>query len=151
MAWAKEFDCIEQFGSFLILEGAATSETLEIIRKESKKKVRQFQKEAWAEFRSPIDTELKELTECIAAVQGSDSKTLQELQNLIYAGRADLHAAARKVLHDTAGTKTADRAVLQKWSADYAAANAIRYNAHLMSEGLDSALAVEPVAIELLP
>ena len=57
MAWAKEYDCIEQFGLFLILEGAATADELDAIRKESKKRVREEQKVAWAAFRAPIEQE----------------------------------------------------------------------------------------------
>lgn len=149
MAWAKEFDCIEQFRSFLILEGAATSETLEAIRKESKKEVRQFQKEAWAEFRSPIDAEMKELLELIASIQGPEGSAIRELQELIHPGRAALHSAARQLLFDTVGQKTPERAALERWSSNFAETNAVRYNAHLMSEGEDSALLVEPVAVEI--
>ena len=50
MAWAAEYDCIVQFGRFLVMEGAATQDELDAIRKEAKKQVRQEQKAAWAAF-----------------------------------------------------------------------------------------------------
>jgi 2-oxoisovalerate dehydrogenase E1 component len=149
MAWAKEYDCIEQFGLFLILEGAASAEALENIRKEAKKEVRQFQKEAWAEFREPIDAEMTALLPLIAAVEGEEGPAGQQLKQEVHPGRASLHAAARQLLYKTVGENAGGRAALERWSANYAAVNARRYGEHLMSDGADSALAVDPVAVEL--
>ena len=147
MAWAKEYDCIEQFGLFLILEGAASAEALENIRKEAKKEVRQFQKEAWAEFRQPIDAEMTALLQLTAAMEGSEGPVARRLHQEIHPGRASLHAAARQLLYQSIGQNTEERAALERWSAHYAAVNARRYGAHLMSDGSDSALAVDPVAV----
>ena len=54
MAWAKEYDCIRQFGRFIALEGAATEAELEDIAKGAKQAVRAEQKAAWAAFQAPI-------------------------------------------------------------------------------------------------
>lgn len=149
MAWAKEYDCIEQFGLFLILEGAATADQLDGIRKETKKEVRQVQKEAWAEFRLPIDAEMEDLMQLVAAVEGPEGPTVPSLKEIIHPGRAALHTAARQLLYRTIGQKTQERAALERWSSAYAEVNLNRYSNHLMSDGEDSALAVAPVAVEI--
>ena len=149
MAWAKEYDCIEQFGLFLILEGAATADELDSIRKETKKEVRQVQKEAWAEFRVPIDAEMEELLQLIAAVEGPEGLTVPSLQEIIHPGRAALHTAARQLLYRTIGQKTQERAALERWSSAYSEVNLNRYSNHLLSDGEDSALEVAPVAVEI--
>ena len=145
MAWAAEFDCIEQFGKFLVLEGAATSEELAAIRKETKKEVRNEQKTAWADFRKEFDQEVEEVIQTIRSLDAS-APEIERLQEGVFPGRAEIHGAARSVLARYAGQSSIERAALQKFSDRMVLENQTRYSQHLYSEGDDSVLNVAAVA-----
>ena len=104
LAWAKEYDCIVKLGEFIVVEGAATQEDLDAIRKEAKKEVRSLQKEAWKEFREDIDGELATVANLIKGLEGADSQRAASLEKELDPGRADVMIAARRSLQDTNGT-----------------------------------------------
>lgn len=137
MAWAAEYDCIVQFGRFLVMEGAATQDELDAIRKEAKKEVRQEQKAAWAAFRAPVDAEMEEAIAAIEAVE-SGAPEIAALRNGLFPGRAELHSAVRKVLARHRGAATPSFTALSDLSERLHAENRKRYSDHLYSTGSDS-------------
>lgn len=137
MAWAAEYDCIVQFGKFLVLEGAATQDELDAIRKDVKKQVRLDQKAAWEAFREPIDTELEEAMAAIASLE-AEAPELTALQNGMFPGRAELHGAVRQVLTRHLGSNESAAADLSALSSRFHAENRKRYSGHLYSDGSDS-------------
>jgi pyruvate/2-oxoglutarate/acetoin dehydrogenase E1 component/TPP-dependent pyruvate/acetoin dehydrogenase alpha subunit len=145
MAWAEEFDCIRQFEKFLLLEGAASQEELEAIRKSAKKEVRAEQKTAWADFRSSVDQEIEEVIALISDVAGADSPEIAALRNGLYPGRAELHAAARRTIHAARSQPSKVLSALIRWSQAYGNENQKRFSSDLYSEGHDSALKVPVV------
>lgn len=147
MAWAAEYDCIEQFGKFLTLEGAATPEELAEIRKEAKKEVRNEQKIAWADFRLELEQEMDEVIQLILAVE-PNAPEIEQLKAGIFPGRAEIHGAARSILARHTGASSAGRTALQTFSERMAHENRTRYSRHLYSEGDDSVLKVVAVAPE---
>ncbi len=144
MAWAKEYDCIRQFGRFIALEGAATEAELEDIAKGAKQAVRAEQKAAWAAFQAPILAERDEVVGQIQALLGPDAAT--DLAADSAPIRAQLHAVVRQALAQTAGTHSPARAALAAWVKRETEANRERYSSELHSSGYDSALEVNPVA-----
>lgn len=141
MAWAAEYDCIAQFGQFLVLEGAATQEELDAIRKEAKKEVRQEQKAAWAAFRAPVDAEMEE---AIAVIEALDpgAPEVASLREGLFPGRAEVHCALRKVAARHAGSTASAKAAVDSLSARLHAENRTRYSRHLYSDGADSVMEV---------
>ena len=141
MAWAAEYDCIAQFGQFLVLEGAATQEELDAIRKEAKKEVRQEQKAAWAAFRAPMDAEMEE---AIAVIEALDPRApeVASLREGLFPGRAEVHCALRKVAARHAGSTASAKAAVDSLSARLHAENRTRYSRHLYSDGADSVMEV---------
>lgn len=141
MAWAAEYDCIAQFGQFLVLEGAATQEELDAIRKEAKKEVRQEQKAAWAAFRAPVDAEMEE---AIAVIEALDPRApeVASLREGLFPGRAEVHCALRKVAARHAGSTASAKAAVDSLSARLHAENRTRYSRHLYSDGADSVMEV---------
>jgi pyruvate/2-oxoglutarate/acetoin dehydrogenase E1 component/TPP-dependent pyruvate/acetoin dehydrogenase alpha subunit len=141
MAWAAEYDCIAQFGQFLVLEGAATHEELDAIRKEAKKEVRQEQKAAWAAFRAPMDAEMEE---AIAVIEALDPRApeVASLREGLFPGRAEVHCALRKVAARHAGSTASAKAAVDSLSARLHAENRTRYSRHLYSDGADSVMEV---------
>ena len=137
MAWAAEYDCIAKFGQFLVLEGAATQEELEVIRKKAKKDVRQEQKAAWAAFRVPLDGELKEAIAAIEALE-PDAAEIAALREGLFPGRAEVHGALRQMIARHAGSSAPAKVRIEALSARFQAENRSRYSKHLYSEGGDS-------------
>ena len=141
MAWAKEYDCIRQFGLFLTMEGAATAEELEAIAKEAKKEVRAAAKSAWAAFQAPILAERDEVVALLGGMGIEDAALAGDPAPI----RAQIHAAARQALSTTAGTRSPGRAALAAWVQRETATNRERYSSELHSTGYDSALNVAAV------
>ena len=137
MAWAAEYDCIAQFGKFLVMEGAATQEELDAIRKEAKKEVRQEQKAAWAAFRAPVDAEMEEAVAAIEALEAGAAE-VTALREGLFPGRAEVHGALRQVAARHAGSESPAKATLDALSARLHAENRARYSQHLYSDGTDS-------------
>lgn len=148
MAWAAEYDCIVQFGKFLMMEGAASQEELDAIRAEAKQYVRQEQKAAWAAFRAPIDAEFEQAITLLSALEGVPAADLEMnfLRNGHFPGRAEIHGAIRRVLHHHPSVSNESSwNQLKTWSDKLHLENRHRYSRELYSEGDDSALVVKHV------
>lgn len=148
LAWAKEYDCIAKLGEFLVVEGAATQEELDAIRKEAKKEVRKLQKEAWHDFRNHIDGDLATAAALIRGVEGADSTAAAALESALDPGKAEVVSTVRKVLTSTFGSNTPERNALSKWLETIMFKHQNSYSAHLYSEGNDGALDVEEIPVE---
>ncbi|MEC7653582.1 MAG: thiamine pyrophosphate-dependent enzyme, partial [Bacteroidota bacterium] len=148
LAWAQEFDCISKLGEFLVVEGAATQEELDEIRKNAKKDVRSTQKEAWAEYRTDIDTELATASTLIKELEGEDSEIAKNLEKELDPGRSNVMTAVRKSILNSSGSNTPEREALKKWIGSVSKKNYFRYNSDLYSEHSDSALKVLEVPVQ---
>ena len=145
LEWAKEFDCIVQFERFILLEGAASEDELAAIKEDAKSAVRTSARGAWEAYRAPIEAERAELVELLRSWgRGDEAEGCARMQT---PGRAEVFAAARAELHATAGEGSLGRAAVAAWVERRHAENAVRYSAHLYSEGADSALRVAPVPV----
>lgn len=151
MEWAKQYDCLVQFEQFLTMEGAASVSELEEIRTQAKKEVRTDQKEAWQAFRVSIDEELNVACGLLDALMGSEDESLVRLRSAMDPGRADVHAAVRKALHETVRAPSAAREALLLWSKSYATVNADRYSAHLYSSSSDAVTQVRSLSVSYAP
>jgi len=145
MAWAKEYDCLAQFGNFLILEGAATEEDLVAIGKEAKKAVRAEQKAAWAAFRQPVEAERDAVLALLDQTGPATAPIRAALAGAMDPGRSDIHRAAREALYATLREDGPARRALAQWLSAQQAVNRARYSSHLYSDCTDSALQVLPV------
>jgi pyruvate/2-oxoglutarate/acetoin dehydrogenase E1 component/TPP-dependent pyruvate/acetoin dehydrogenase alpha subunit len=140
LAWAIEYDCINQLGKFLILEGAANEEELEAIRKEAKKQVRNEQKEAWADYRREIDADRDVVVELIGQMATSSESATElnaitdGLKNASDPIRRDLFVAAHETLKICRSEDTQGKSELQDWVKTNRELNDRRYSSHLYSE-----------------
>lgn len=154
LAWAEEFDCIRQFGMFITMEGAATQEELDQIRKECKKQVRQEQKEAWAEFRESLDGEHKLAVGMIRAAAASSSnkafieKIASDLESAMEPIRRDILGAARQALRYLRGEDSEARTALISWIDQSIKENNERYSDNLYSQSEQRVNNIEPIAAE---
>lgn len=143
LEWAREFDCIRQMGLFLEMEGAATAAELEAIAQEAKAWVKEEQRAAWKAFRAPLDQERAEAVALLQALEGAGSAAAAELKAAMNPGRAEIYAAVRTALLDAEEGEA--RRGLALWMEEHQALARRRYNSHLYSEGIDSALAIDSV------
>ena len=142
MAWAAEYDCINQMAKFLVLEGASTEDELAAIRKEAKKEVRENQKEAWTNFRIDINGDVASAVALLRGVEGDDSKRAAKLEKAMDPGRAEVMSTLRDAMLDTAGEDGPERKALQVWLKSANVKSLHRYSSSLYSDGADSALKV---------
>jgi 2-oxoisovalerate dehydrogenase E1 component len=151
LEWTAEYDCIEQFRKFIILEGAATAEELDQIRAEAKQQVRNDQKTAWESFRNEIDSEKSSLLtvfEALMAEHPSIGSIVSLLKNDKEPGRKELVVAAREVLFETRGKQSSVRLSLAHWLESYMADMHNRYSSELYAENEFSSIKIEPLAPE---
>lgn len=145
MAWAAEYDCINQMAKFLLLEGASTEDELAAIRKEAKKEVRENQKEAWTNFRIDINGDVASAVALLRGVEGDDSKRAAKLEKAMDPGRAEVMSTLRDAMLDTAGEDGPERKALQVWLKSANVKSLHRYSSSLYSDGADSALKVPEI------
>lgn len=145
LEWAAEYDCISQMEKFLILEGAATQDELDDIRKEAKKEVRLHQKEAWRQYRLDIDGDVKSAVALMRGVEGDNSERASRLEKTLEPGRAEIFTAVRRALIDSAGSNSTGRTALSNWLSAARSISKEKYNNHLYSDDSDSALNVPEI------
>lgn len=145
MAWAAEYDCINQMAKFLVLEGASTEDELAAIRKEAKKEVRENQKEAWTNFKIDINGDVASAVALLRGVEGDDSKRAAKLEKAMDPGRAEVMSTLRDAMLDTAGEDGPERKALQVWLKSANVKSLHRYSSSLYSDGADSALKVPEI------
>ena len=140
LEWTEEYDCLNQFKKFLILDGAASEDELDAIRTETKKQVRQEQKAAWISFRSGIDQDMDEAIAIMKAVAGNSANRsfvepiIEGIRKTTEPIRKDILAAARKILRITRGEQSAQRQSLSIWVQNCIGENNKRYSGLLYSE-----------------
>tara|TARA_B100000767_G_scaffold274943_1_gene309685 strand:- start:1955 stop:4339 length:2385 start_codon:yes stop_codon:yes gene_type:complete len=145
LEWAAEYDCIVQMEKFLILEGAATKDELDDIRKEAKKDVRSHQKEAWRQYRLDIDADVNSAVALLRGLEGDDSESASHLEKSMEPGRAEVFTAVRRALMESAGSSSTGRTALSNWLSAAKSISKEKYNNHLYSDDSDSALNVPEI------
>jgi len=154
LAWAEEFDCIAQLGKFITLEGAATQEELDAIRKETNNEVRAQQKQAWKEFRAEIDQECDAVAGMLDQVAiASPNKAfiepaIAQLKAETEPIRKDIVSTIKKTLRTTRGESSPARDTLIAWLESSMDENYQRYSGLLYSESTSAVNTIAAVAAE---
>lgn len=149
LEWTEAYDCIRQFGLFIVETGLASQEELDGIRAEAKKEVRKQQKEAWNEFRSAIDQDVSVAIDLIGRMQGGNPEVgeiLKSLQSAIEPIRKDVFDAVRSALRATRGEQSEARKSLSAWYRTRTAAMEDRYSGRLYSNSRQAVQHIEAVA-----
>jgi 2-oxoisovalerate dehydrogenase E1 component len=148
--WEREFDCMRKMREWMIREGIATPEELNLLEASEKTHVLDTRDRAWTAFQKPILEERRELQELLreAAAESSQpwhiDQILQALEEIKFPIRRDLMTSAGNAL--VALHKDASRQKLIAWKTQQEQACGERYDTHLYSRSAESALKVPPVA-----
>ena len=153
MQFEIDFDCVKKMREWILENALADEVTLIAIEEEAKNAVRTAQKAAWANYLSPIKSEVAEVTalfdELANGVNGSTISTIKtELNAVKEPIRREIHNAVKKVLRLIKTENSASRTKLTEWLREANIENTDRYSSHLMSQSDFQVSNVVPVAAQ---
>ena len=153
MQFEIDFDCVKKMREWILENALADEVTLIAIEEEAKNAVRTAQKAAWANYLSPIKSEVAEVTalfdELANGVNGSTISTIKtELSAVKEPIRREIHNAVKKVLRLIKTENSASRTKLTEWLREANIENTDRYSSHLMSQSDFQVSNVVPVAAQ---
>ncbi len=159
LLWEEEHDPVRRMRAWMVGEKLATVAELEALEEEDLRAVRAAQRQAWDAYRAPIQAEVREALELLAAL-GHDKDTAAEADNAAAAAigevrrglerapapqRRDVMAAAREALLLARAKDSPARRRLVEWQIAKDRAAAELYDSDLVSPEPGSALAVKAV------
>ncbi len=151
LLWEKERDCLLKMRQWLVEEGIASDEQLDVFEKEDLKTVTRIRDESWQAFQQPIRDEQDELLQLLDDVAAESDhaarlqKIRQRLATAAHASRRNLGPAVRDALIATRDESTATRQKLIAWKQAYARQSEERFSSHLYSGTAGSAIHVPEV------
>ncbi len=149
--WEAEYDCINQFGNWIIDKGIATQEQLDEIREAAKKHVRDEKKLAWEDYIEPIKSDRDEAIAIMQTIadESSNAIKISELIDPLKAAkepiRKDIIAAAKRTLRIIKHENLSAKDALVNWLGYSKIINNDRYSSHLYSASADSPLAIKEI------
>ncbi len=153
LTWEKEHDCLARMRAWLITDGFASVEDLEMLERGEREYVRRERDEAWNDYQAPILAEARSLTAALKEVGAAcpDGHAEFAAASAAVAActeplRRDLASTAHRALVAVRGCDTAAVEPLRRWVREQREASREQYDSHLYAEGADSALRVKSVA-----
>lgn len=149
LQWEQDYDCIEQMKQYLVKNGYASEEECNAIYDQAKKDVRTAQKDAFAEFDTPVKAEKKQVIEMLKQLEAESAEVAEAVKYLsttLDEGRKPIFHAIHKALVATRNSNSEARKTISAWLAEQRKINADRYNSLLHSESDERVELVEAVA-----
>ncbi len=151
--WETEFDPIRKMRQWLIEQGIATAQELDALEEEDLRLVRDARRQAWDDFRAPVEAERREALALLdelarESTAGEEvSRLRRDLERQQGALRRDVLSAVHAALVMIAEAEEEPPAArrLAAWRRQRELENVERYGSHLYSEGPRSTLAIPPV------
>ncbi|MBL4705108.1 MAG: transketolase [Flavobacteriales bacterium] len=155
LAWAKEFDCITKFKTWILEFGEktdqviATTAELDEIQKAAKKHVREAKSAAWTAFINPIKKEVGEVAimlETMAAESSNGAfltKIVNDLNASIEPIRKEIVGAVKQSLRLVRNETLSTKQRLIDYLNESKIANHDRYSSYVYSHSGENALDVE--------
>jgi len=161
LEWEKQYDCIRQMRLWMIEEGYASSEEMDLIEKNATTRAKEARKTSWNHYIIALRSKRDHLVGMINASSCTCNKTdkiekiKQELLQIEDPILKDIIASARKILriicNKCANPNTAFKTNMKKWLEQETCKGEKSYNSHLNSETQHSALKVKEVKPVYLP
>jgi pyruvate/2-oxoglutarate/acetoin dehydrogenase E1 component/TPP-dependent pyruvate/acetoin dehydrogenase alpha subunit len=154
LEWEREFDCIRKMREWIIGEGLATVEELDLLEQENKRFVESIRIEAWEAYINPIREELNAVARILAdnctteAPRKELLRIRQRLLNIPSPWRRDIVAAIRDALIALKDSEEPCKQELIFWKEKLDADGRERFNTFLYSHSEQSALKVSEVKPE---
>lgn len=144
LEWESEYDCINQFGKWIVSKGIATEEKLNEIKEIAKKEVRDQKKLAWEDFIQPIKADRDQVIGLLSNLAAESQKAeainglIAELKASTEPNRKEIISTAKKALRLTKSEQLSFRASIINWVNESAEINTDRYSSHLYSASSES-------------
>lgn len=154
LEWEQEFDGIAKMREWIVSNEIANESQLEEIEKEATNYVKAAQKEAWADFITPIKNEITDFCEVLSnlAAQGLQTAELTEISTALQSNtepiRRDLGVALNKALRITLGSEAKLRKPLLEFKTKFYQQNFDRFSDNLYSQSAQNALSVPVIPAE---
>jgi pyruvate/2-oxoglutarate/acetoin dehydrogenase E1 component/TPP-dependent pyruvate/acetoin dehydrogenase alpha subunit len=161
--WEVDFDCITKMRAWMIGQGIASADELDALEREDLKIVRDSQRRMWEAYRASIDGDVKQALAYIDVLSGAPaaspartgeaagappSNDFAALRSELARNQAPYRRDAMRALSAAIVQNGGAPAEITDWLRDAQESGDARYDAHLYSEGDDSALKVPEVAAE---
>ncbi len=151
LQWERDNDCNKRFKEWILDSQIASSEELEQIEKDIKRRVREAKKEAWTEFLEEHLSTKKELVLLIdqMAQKSTNKNFIKKIKNDLIAIdepiKKDMAVAARKALRYVLGESFPEKETLAKWTATFLQEAQPKFSSHLYSPRADSATRIKAI------
>ena len=151
LAWENTYDCNQQFRSWILSQGIATTADLESIEKSIDEEVRAGKKKAWQAYRNLMTSTQNELVAILAQVAPHTQKDVafslvqQKVAAFSDFGRKELLQQARQALVPLRNLAVAAKKPLLDWIAATHQKMHEVYSAHLYNEHLPKIERHQPV------
>ncbi|MCD6062180.1 MAG: transketolase [Flavipsychrobacter sp.] len=152
LEWEKDWDCITKMREFILENTIGTEEEINKIEETAKEEARAAKQRAWDNFISPIRQQVQQATNaCNQVVYEGGANTekiaalVQQLGAIKEPIRKDVMQTLRRVLGMCSGNGDAVRSLRNLYN-NLLADNRDKFNSHLHSESVYSALKVKEVA-----
>ena len=147
-----DFDCNSKFREWILTEGFATEEELQVIDNECVKAARAAQKEAWAAYMDSVKPERDDALSLMYQA-ASESKSGVEIKAIAEDLRKAINpihhenvVAVKKVLRDLRFEESSTKQGLKEWLAKAAEGNFKRFDSFQYSNSDESPLKMQAVA-----
>jgi pyruvate/2-oxoglutarate/acetoin dehydrogenase E1 component/TPP-dependent pyruvate/acetoin dehydrogenase alpha subunit len=150
LAWEQEHDCLSRFHQWILEQGIALAQDLDLIQVEAQARVEEARKAAWEAYQGPILSERRELAGLIDQAGGAadtpQAQALADIRQRLLANptpmRRDHFVALRESLMVLRQQDTPARRALIAWKHIQDARQQERIGSHLHSQSAESALRV---------
>jgi pyruvate/2-oxoglutarate/acetoin dehydrogenase E1 component/TPP-dependent pyruvate/acetoin dehydrogenase alpha subunit len=149
--WETNFDCNKRFKEWILQNGYATEDELELIEAEAKETASQARNKAWQAYRKELDKEYLQTIQLLqnamkeSAFSAEISNVIVDLSKTYLPVRKDMVSSIRKALRLMRTEKHASKAELQSSLRKSLTDNSERFGTHLYSNSSESPLLVEAI------
>jgi pyruvate/2-oxoglutarate/acetoin dehydrogenase E1 component/TPP-dependent pyruvate/acetoin dehydrogenase alpha subunit len=160
LEWEQEFDCNKKFREWILSQGIASAQDLDVIEEEERSHVEDIRESAWNAYINPITLERREVLRLMREIANGSAQAsmvnqvIDRLAALPAPIRKDLMVATRDVLLAVHMEDTSARQALIDWKTHLHTRARERYDSYLYSQSAESALKVpevKPVYTEKSP
>lgn len=149
--WERKYDCVKQMREWILSEGIATDNELDVIEEEAKSTAKNAKNTAWKAYLSSVKGEVNEVLNLINKLASKSqyknqlTQLMTTLRETVSPNKLDVERAAKKSLRWTRNEDLIERKLLVEWVKKSLKVRHEEYSSHVYSESKQSALNITPI------
>ncbi len=157
LAWEREWDCNTKFREWILTNGYATNEELDMIDESARLMIRNVRNEAWECYQNAVKIEHNEVLDLLESASHESQFTndllalSSKLKGSVMPIYRDATEAVRKALRIIRNENIPTKKWLNEWLIEAKKRNDDRFSSHLYSQSSESPLLVPAVPVEYAP